>query len=309
MPLSQSAAPLWLRAAPLLFLLIWSASFVFVKSGLRFTDPLTFLALRYACVVCILGVAFAALRPRLPASPAGWLHLVMVALFLQVGYLVGTYLSMKRGVSAGAVALITSQQPILVGLLAPFMAGESVDARRWSGLVLGVVGAAVVIMANGAIAVGGAGGLLFALMALLSLTAGTLWEKRFGASQHPVTANLVQCSAGLAVVAPLAWWLEPMHVAWTAELAGALAFLVLATSIVAVSLLLAMIRAGEASRVSALFFLVPPVTALIAHALLGERMAPAAWLGMALAALGIYLVMRTPGRRTAPTDRAGRPKN
>ncbi len=291
---SAPVAPLWLRAAPVLFLLIWSASFVFLKLGLRYTDPLTFLALRYACVVLILAVPFAWLRPRLPASAAAWLHLMMVALFLQVGYLVGTYLSLKLGVSAGAVALITSQQPILIGLLAPVMAGERVDARRWSGLVLGVIGAVVVIAANGTIAVGGAAGLLFALLALLSLTASTLWEKRFGAPTHPVTANLVQCSVGLAVLAPLAWWLEPMHVEWTAGLVGSLAYLVLATSIVAISLLLAMIRSGEASRVSALFFLVPPATALIAHAVLGERMAPAAWLGMALAALGIYQVMRTP---------------
>ena len=293
--------PLWLRAAPFLFLLIWSGSFVFLKLGLRYTDPLTFLALRWLCVVSVLLVAFAWVRPRLPASARAWGNLAMVGLFLQVGYLIGTYLSLKQGVSAGAVALITSQQPILIGLLAPAVAGERVDAVRWAGLVLGVLGACVVILANAAVSIASPGGLLFALMALLSLTASTLWEKRYGVSTHPITANLVQCAVGLLVLAPLAYLLEPMRVQWTPALLGSLAYLVFATSLVAITLLLAMIRQGEASRVSALFFLVPPVTALIAHAVLGETMAPAAWLGMALAALGIYLVMRR--RSTAPDRR------
>ena len=290
------APPLWLRAAPFIFLLIWSGSFVFLKLGLRYTDPLTFLALRWACVVCVLLMAFAWVRPRLPTTARAWGNLAMVGLFLQVGYLIGTYLSLKQGVSAGAVALITSQQPILIGLLAPVVAGERVDAVRWAGLVLGVLGACVVILANASVSVASPAGLSFALMALLSLTASTLWEKRHGVSTHPITANLVQCAVGLLVLAPLAYLLEPMHVQWTPALLGSLAYLVFATSLVAITVLLAMIRQGEASRVSALFFLVPPATALIAHGVLGEAMAPAAWLGMALAAAGIYLVMRRAAR-------------
>jgi drug/metabolite transporter (DMT)-like permease len=286
------ARPLWLRAAPILFLLIWSASFVFLKRGLQDTDPLTFLALRWACVVTVLLVAFAWVRPRLPAGASAWGKLAVMGLFLQAGYLIGTYLSLKLGVSAGAVALITSQQPILIGLLAPAVAGERVGAVRWAGLLLGVLGACVVILANAAINIAAPAGLFFAVMALLSLSASTLWEKRYGVATHPVTANLVQCSVGLLVVAPLAWLLEPMHVHWTPALVGSLAYLVFGTSLVAITLLLAMIRQGEASRVSALFFLVPPATALIAHGVLGEAMAPLAWVGMALAALGIYLVMR-----------------
>jgi drug/metabolite transporter (DMT)-like permease len=253
---------------------------------------LTFLALRWVCVVCVLLIAFAWVRPRLPATARAWRNLAMVGLFLQVGYLIGTYLSLKLGVSAGAVALITSQQPILIGMLAPALAGERVDAVRWAGLVLGVLGACVVILANASIDIASPAGLLFALMALVSLTASTLWEKRYGVSTHPITANLVQCTVGLVVLAPLAYLLEPMRVQWSLPLFGSLAYLVFATSLVAITLLLAMIRQGEASRVSALFFLVPPVTAIVAHGVLGEAMAPLAWLGMVLAAVGIYLVMR-----------------
>lgn len=289
---------MWLKLAPALFLLLWSSGFVFLKLGLRDADPLTFLALRYACVVAILLPPCLWLRPALPATPSAWGHLAMVGLLLQAGYFSFTYLSLKSGLSAGAVALITSQQPILVALLVPAIAGERVTPIHWLGLTLGVAGAAIVIVSTSSIDIASPIGLAFAVLALLVLTAGTLWEKRFGKDTHPVTANLVQYGVGLAVTAPLAWLLEPMRVHWTPGLAVSLTYLVICNSIVAMTLLLAMLRHGKASRVSALFFLVPPMTALIGWALLGEAIAPTAWPGMALAAAGLHLVMRK-GKGTA----------
>ncbi|MBU9338927.1 DMT family transporter [Burkholderia multivorans] len=284
--------PGWLRAAPALFLLLWSSGFVFLKLGLRDADPLTFLALRYACVVALLAGPFLWLRPALPRTRRAWLNLIVVGLLLQAGYFSFTYLSLKLGMSAGAVALVTSQQPILVGLLAPALAGERVGALRWVGLALGAAGAVLVILARGSVAIASPWALAFALLALACISGGTLWEKRFGTDVHPVSANLVQYAVGLAVSAPLAFALEPMHVHWSAGLAGSLAYLVICNSLIAISLLLAMVRHGEASRVSALFFLIPPATALIALAVLGETIGALAWPGMALAAAGLYLVMR-----------------
>ncbi|MBU9554758.1 DMT family transporter [Burkholderia multivorans] len=288
----RGGKPGWLRAAPALFLLLWSSGFVFLKLGLRDADPLTFLALRYACVVALLAGPFLWLRPALPRTRRAWLNLVVVGLLLQAGYFSFTYLSLKLGMSAGAVALVTSQQPILVGLLAPALAGERVGALRWVGLALGAAGAVLVILARGSVAIASPWALAFALLALACITGGTLWEKRFGTDVHPVSANLVQYAVGLAVSAPLAFALEPMHVHWSAGLAGSLAYLVICNSLIAISLLLAMVRHGEASRVSALFFLIPPATALIALAVLGETIGALAWPGMALVAAGLYLVMR-----------------
>ncbi|HDR9472157.1 DMT family transporter [Burkholderia multivorans] len=288
----RGGKPGWLRAAPALFLLLWSSGFVFLKLGLRDADPLTFLALRYACVVALLAGPFLWLRPALPRTRRAWLNLIVVGLLLQAGYFSFTYLSLKLGMSAGAVALVTSQQPILVGLLAPALAGERVGALRWVGLALGAAGAVLVILARGSVAIASPWALAFALLALACITGGTLWEKRFGTDVHPVSANLVQYAVGLAVSAPLAFALEPMHVHWSAGLVGSLAYLVICNSLIAISLLLAMVRHGEASRVSALFFLIPPATALIALAVLGETIGALAWPGMALAAAGLYLVMR-----------------
>lgn len=285
---------MWSTGAPVVFLVLWSSGFVFLKLGLQFADPLTFLAVRYACVVVILLLPLLWLKPYWPDKPAQWLHLAVVGLLLHAGYFSFTYLSLNYGMSAGGIALITSQQPILVGLLAPLVSNERVSASRWAGLLLGVAGASMVILAK-PLGSGNAHhlGLIYALLALFVMTASTLWEKRFGTDNHPVVANLVQYSIGFVVVLPLAITFESMHIQWNAPgLWTALAYLVVCNSIIAISLLLAMIRRGEVSRVSALFFLVPPATAMIAYLLLDDTLPLMAWFGIVLAAAGIYLAMR-----------------
>ena len=282
----------WVMASPTLFLLLWSSGFVFLKVGLQYADPLTFLALRYACVVGILVLACAWRRPNFRLETRQWISLIVIGLLIQAGYFAFTYLSLKLGTSAGMIALITSQQPILIGLLAPLVASEKVGLRRWVGLILGVTGAIIVILSKSSVGATSMLGLGFALLALISITGGTLWEKRFGTQTDVLTANMVQYGVGLVITAPLAFFLEPMHVQWTAGLFGSLTYLVLCNSLLAISLLLAMIRRGEASRVSALFFLVPPVTAVIAFIVLKETLPALAIPGMCLAAAGIYLVMR-----------------
>lgn len=124
------------------------------------------------------------------------------------------------------------------------------------------------------------------------MTTGVLYENRFGIGGHPVTSNAVQYAVGLAGTLPVAWAFEEMRVEWTVELVVSLGYLAIAGSLISITLLLAMLRRGEASRVSAMFFLVPPLAALIAWALLGEVMPPLAWAGMVLAALGVAVATR-----------------
>jgi len=288
--------PGWLKVAPVIFLVFWSNGFVASKIGLAHAEPLTFLALRYACVVAVLVVAFAILRPALPRTRQAWMHLMVVGLLLQAAYFATSFIALAHGMSAGGTALITSLQPILVGLFAPMIANERVGARQWLGLAMGVGGSALVIAAKSSVDLASPVGLAFAVVSLVTLTAGTLWEKRFGTDAHPVSANLIQYGVALAATAPLAWMFETMHVDWTWSLAGSLSYLVICNSLIAMTLLLGMLRHGEASRVSALFFLVPPGTAIFAFLLLGERIPALAWPGMLLAAAGIMLVTR----RTKP---------
>jgi len=185
-----------------------------------------------------------------------------------------------------------SLQPIIVALAAPGVTAEKIGRNQWLGLMLGLIGAGIVISSRSTVEAPSVIGFVFAVLGLAGITLGSLWEKRFGRSHHPITANLIGYSAGLVGVAPAMLWLETMHIDWNWEFTAALAYLVIGNSVIAVGLLLAMIRAGDVSRVSALFFLVPPLAALIAWVLLGEVMPPIAWAWMAVAALGVFLAAR-----------------
>jgi drug/metabolite transporter (DMT)-like permease len=187
----------WL--APATFLVLWSAGFSFVALGLPDSEPITFLALRYAIVVAVLVPAFLVLRPPLPDSRRDWLDLVVVGLLLQAAYFTLLYLALDLESSAGTVALIVSLQPILVALLAPSVPGERVTKTRWAGLALGLAGAAVVIGSRSAVGGSSLAGLACAAAAMVALSAGTLYERKHGSEHHPVTAATAmpaQASAG-----------------------------------------------------------------------------------------------------------------
>ena len=281
--------PLWLTLAPGIFLFMWSTGYVAAKFGLGYIEPMTFLALRFACIVAIMAVLFAVIRPPLPKSNNEWMHLFIVGFMLQAMYFGMCYMSFTAGLSVGTLALILAMQPIIVGLVAPRWNNEFVGWQCWAGLFLGLAGAVLVIVARSEIAPPSAMGILFAFLGLCGITGGTLWEKRFGVPQHPVTSNLVGFTAGLVGVAPFMIAFETMEIVWTWQLAVSLVYLIIASSLIAVGLLLAMIRAGEVSKVSALFFLVPPMAAAFAWIVLDEVMPPLAWLGMLIAGLGVFM--------------------
>lgn len=284
--------PLWLALAPVMFLCLWSMGYVVAKIGLLYAEPMTLLALRYAAVVVIMGVLFLILRPPLPKTRADWGHVAFVGFLIQAIYFGMSYFAFRSGVAAGTVALIMSLQPIIVAIIAPRWSGEAISARMWIGLTLGLIGAAIVIIARSSIAAPSVFGFIFCALGLAGITIGSLWEKRFGLTHHPVTANLIGFTAGLAFVAPLMLATERMEVTWTWEFTAALAYLIIGNSVIAVGLLLAMIRAGDVGKVSALFYLVPPMAAVLAWFLLGEVMPPLAWAGMAVAAVGVWLATR-----------------
>lgn len=284
--------PIWLLAAPVIFLLLWSAGFGVAKLGLQHAQPLTLLALRYVTVLAVLIPVALIQRPPLPKTWRAAADVAVVGFLIQVVYFGLCYVAFKSGVSAGAVSIIVCLQPILVALSAPYIVGEKVSPKGWIGLALGLAGAAVVILARSKVAAENPFGLICTLLALFGITGGTLYEKKFGVTHHPVTANLIQYTVGAAFALPLALATESLQIQWDATFVWVMVYLVLGNSLLAMSLLLAMIRAGEVSRVSALFYLVPPLSALFAWPLLGEVMPPAGWLGMALAATGVALASR-----------------
>ena len=284
--------PWWLIASPVIFLFLWSGGYVVAKIGLAYSPPLTLLALRYVCVVALMALLFAFIRPELPKTPKAWGHVAMVGLLMQTVYFGMCYIAFINGVAAGTVALIMSLQPIMVALIAPTWSGENVSSKQWGGLVFALIGTAIVIIARADVGPAPVFGLICAILGLIGITSATLWEKRFGVTHHPVTSNLIGYTAGLIGVLPFMFALETPQIDWTWNFAAALFYLVIGNSVIAVGLLLAMIRAGEVSKVSALLFLVPPLSALMAWLALDEVMPPIAWLGLVMAGAGVFLATR-----------------
>lgn len=280
-----------MRAAPWLFVALWAGGFTAVAAALPFAEPLTLQVLRYAVVVAALLPAWAVLRPAWPGA-ATLRHLLRQGLVIQFGYFACTNLAMGHGMSPAGLALVVALQPILVAMLSARVTGEAVPVGTWAGLGLAFCGVALVVVSGSAVAADDWLGLAFSGLALAAMTAGALMERRAGQPCHPVLSNLVLYTVGLTASLPLAAALESMTVRWEAPLFWGLGYLVVANSLIATTLLLAMLRAGEAARVSALFFLVPPLAALIGWLLLGREVAPLAWVGMALAALGVVLARR-----------------
>ncbi len=284
--------PTWLRIAPVAFTLLWAGGYGIAKIGLQYAEPMTLLSMRFSAVVILLIPFYLFFKPALPKRLIDWLHLVVVGVLVQAVYFGFCWWAFKTGVSAGVLAIFMSLQPILIAILAPRLARERVSWFRWLGLLLGLAGVLIVIIARSDIEPPTLVGFGFSILGLLGITSGVLYEKRFGGSYHPIVTNMVQYAAGFTVVLPIAFTFETMQVQWSGELFAALGYLVIGNSILAISLLLAMIRAGEVARVSSLMFLVPPLAALFGWFLLGEEMPPIAWAGMAVAAVGVSIAAR-----------------
>ncbi len=279
------------RAAPLLFLCLWSGGYVAARIAVHFCPPITLVAVRFVITLLIfLGLALA-LRAPWPRRWRDVLPIAVSGLLIQGFYFTGTYLSFARGMAAGPMALLLALQPVLTACVAAPLLGERVGPRQWLGLVLGLLGVALVLGTKLAAGVGTPAAVAWASVALVAITAGTLFQKRFCPVFDLWTGGVVQFLAAAAFAVPAALLLEAPEIAWTPAFGVALAYLVLGNSVVAISLLNLMIRKGEAARVTSLLYLVPGGAALLAWLLLGETMTGLALLGLLVGAGGVALVL------------------
>jgi drug/metabolite transporter (DMT)-like permease len=280
----------WIRAMPAIFVLIWSTGFIVARFGMPHSPPMKFLAVRYILsVICFVVWALAA-RVALPVGRAQWGHLAVTGLLINAGYLGGVWSAIKLGMGAGLVALLVGLQPVLTAIWVSSQGGK-VTGRQWGGLALGFAGLAMVVwqkLGHGEVH---STNFLLAMFALISITTGTLYQKRFIKPCDVRTANMVQMGAAFLVTLPLAL-LEAEPMQWTGELAGAMAWSVLALTLGGSSLLYILIQRGAATAVTSLLYLVPPCTAIMAWLLFAEPITVWTIAGMALTAFGVSLVVR-----------------
>ena len=286
----------WLRAMPVVFVLIWSTGFIVARYGMPYAPPFKFLVLRYALSLVIFSVwAFVARIPW-PAGRSQWRHLAVTGLLMQAGYLGGVWAAVHAGMGSGLNALLVGAQPVLTAVWLASQGG-TVSRRQWAGLLLGFLGLVLVVSRklghSGEVSVVT---MSLALMAVLSITTGTLYQKRFVAPCDVRSASAVQQLAALLVTLPLAC-LEIQHIEWNWASGAALAWSVLALSVGAGSLFYILIQRGTATAVSSLMYLVPPCTAVMAWLLFDEPVTVLTLAGIAMTALGVGLVVRDPRPR------------
>jgi drug/metabolite transporter (DMT)-like permease len=277
--------------APALFVVLWSTGFVFAKEGVKHAEPMTLVSLRFAIatalsLLLVLGGRAVWLDRRT------FLHVAVVGLLLQAAYVGGVFAAIDHGLPAGIAALIVGVQPLLSACLVGPMLGERVAVLQWLGFMLGLAGVCLVLVDKLTFDGATAAGLLLVTLALVGGTFATLYQKRFCGHADVRSACVVQygvaCLATLAFALPL----ETNDISWTPAFVGTLAWMAVVLSIGTVSLLLLIIRHGEATRTASLFYLVPPVTALMAYFWFDETLGAIAMAGMAVAVAGVALVQR-----------------
>ena len=285
-----------IRAMPGVFVLIWSTGFIVARYGMPHAPPFKFLALRYGLsILCFLPWIWLRHVPW-PAQPRQWMHLVVTGVLMHALYLGGVWAAVKAGMGSGVCALIVGLQPVLTAIWLAAI-GARISSRQWAGLAFGFAGLGLVVSRKFELA--GVGdqvtpaNLAMVVGALLAITVGTLYQKRFVTACDVRTANVVQLCAALLVTLPFVG-LETEGVTWGVALAGAMAWSVLALTLGGSSLLYLLIQRGAATSVTSLLYLVPPTTALMAWLLFDEPITTTTLIGTALTAYGVSLVVRAP---------------
>ncbi len=280
---------------PVLFVLLWSTGFIAAKYGLPYAPPFQFLFYRFTLVALLMAVVAWSTRATWPATRREYLHIALVAWLVHGTYLGGVFMALAGGMAAGTAAMLVGLQPVLTVLLAWGFLSERVVPRQWLGLLCGLLGVFLVVRHKMDFA-GSLQGLLPCAVALVGISVGTLYQKRYCAHVDLRSGAVIQFTACAIVFAPLAFVVQPHAVAWTGEFLFALGWSVVVLSAGAISLLYWLLRHGAAAGVARLFYLVPPVTAVMAWLFFGETLGPDAIAGMVLIAIGVMLA-----RPPAPT--------
>ena len=283
--------------APVLFVLLWSTGFIGARYGLPYIEPLTFLAVRMAFVVLILGGFALALRVRWPDTRETG-HSLAAGLMVHGLYLGGVFTAISQGVPAGISALIPGLQPILTSTIANRFMGETVTRTQWFGLVLGLAGVALVLHDRTMLATATPLGWVASVLSLIGITLGALYQKRFCGNIDWRSGNLIQYIGAGAVFALGSFAFETRVIHWSGELVFAIAWLVIVLSLAAVGLMYWLIRRSAATGFASLFYLVPVVTALMAYVLFDEKLDALSIAGMVICAVGVVIVNR--GGRVTP---------
>jgi drug/metabolite transporter (DMT)-like permease len=283
-------------ALALLYVFLWASAFVPSRVVSRLGQPIWVLTVRFAIASVLMACVVAALRRQWPRTPWEWAQVGGYGLLANAIYLGCTYEALRH-LSAGMGAIIASTNPLLLALVAPVLLDEPLTSRKVAGLLLGFGGVLVTMAARAGTEVARPGDVLLAFLGVVALVGSTLVFKRLRAPVDLLAANAVQLGVASVALLPVAVLAEGTpRLVPTASFALSLAYLVVVMSLGATFLWFWLLRHGEASRVSAFYFLTPIFGLGLGALLLGESVRPLDGVGLAAVAAGIVLVQSARGR-------------
>ena len=297
---------LLLVGAPSLFVVLWSTGYISARLGLPYAEAGTFLMMRFALAAIFMAAFVVASRAPLPTSLREWAHCAVVGALVHGLYLYGGFASIQEGLTPTTIAVVVGMQPVITAVLIAPILGEAVNIRQWGGFFLGTVGVVLVIVANFAsIGFGsGAPAVFLSLICVLSISVGTLYQKRFCASVDLRSGTMIQLIMAAVMMWGISSWFETGHVEWTGTFVFALLWSVLVLSVGAYTLLWWLVRRKTATNVVSLFFLMPPVTAVFDWLLFDQRVSLITLMGIVIAVAGIVIVIRYGPPPSSATSRA-----
>ena len=283
-PLAQGAV----LALSTYFVVVWGAGFVASRIALQYAAPFSYIGVRYAIAFAVALLAFGT-RARWPRSRTEWGHVAFAGLLSHAGYLGGSHYAQRWGLSAGVTALVLALQPLLTAVIVSRWLHERLGTLQKVGVGVGLAGVVLVVGERALAGTATMVSVLAILWALLCVTAGTLYQRQFCADTDLRAAVCIHFAATALVMLPLGVGVEGFAITWNAPIAGALAYHDVLGSIGAYSILHLLMRHGQATGVTSLLYLTPPVAGLVEWAVF--RVAPTAtmWLGMAVACVGVAM--------------------
>ena len=272
------------------FVLAWGSGYLASKTGLRYAAPFTFLSLRYLFGLACLAPWLLVVRPRWPGSAREWFHIGVAGLLMHAINLSGSHYAQYLGMSAGITAVLLATQPLFTAVIAHRFMGQRLRAVQWLGVALGLAGVVLIVWHKIDVRAVSVASLVAVAISLAAITSGTLYQRVFCPTADLRSSAFIQFALSAAVLMPLAWDVEGLKVRWSWALLGAIAYVVIMASILAVNALHGLMRRGHATKVTSLFFLTPIVAVALEWALFGVIPTALSAVGIAITCSGVALV-------------------
>ena len=280
-----------IKIFPFIFIILWSSAFVTTKPIIDNSDPFSALAFRFFVVSFGFFIFSIYKKHKILTNHKNLIQSLLSGVLFHGVYLGGVFYSVSIGMPTGIAALIVTLQPILTNALAGKFLGEKVSIKQWIGVILGFIGAALVLGFDIGASLPTLG-VIASFIALLAITTSTLWQKKISNNLPLSVSNMYQAIGGCLFHIIIIFIFTDLYINFTPTFLIAMGHQIFLVSFGAFTILMFLIKNYSASKTVSIFFLIPPTTAIMAWLFLNEILTNLDLVGFVVATLGVYIATR-----------------